>query len=56
MDYAGNKRPHRKHRGIATLFLTFYTPQGAENLPLTFKYKKCDRRSRSALMKCNTPF
>jgi hypothetical protein len=29
-----NKRPRRKQRGIATLFLTFHAPQGAGNLPV----------------------
>ena len=29
-----NKRPRRKQRGIATLFLTFHAPQGAGNSPV----------------------
>ena len=29
-----DKRPRRKQRGIATLFLTFHAPQGAGNLPV----------------------
>jgi hypothetical protein len=31
---ANNKRPRRKQRGIATLFLTFHAPQGAGNSPV----------------------
>jgi hypothetical protein len=43
--FPGNKRPRRKQRGIATLFLTFHAPQGAGNLPvillkLKFVFKK----------------
>jgi serine/threonine protein kinase len=33
-DWVANKRPRRKQRGIATLFLTFHAPQGAGNSPV----------------------
>ena len=35
-----NKRPRRKQRGIATLFLTFHAPQGAGNLPVILLKKE----------------